>query len=86
MTIIGSYWRKSKGVFAMPVSFAPLWRTMKAQGVSTYALKHKVRIGGGTYNRLKANQDVSTHTIGILCRYLKCPVQDVMEYIDEEAE
>lgn len=67
----------------MAISYAPLWKTMEQKGVSTYALKYKVRIGGGTYNRLKADQSVSTHTIDILCKNLKCRVEDVMEFVDD---
>lgn len=71
----------------MPISFSPLWQTMEQKGISTYLLKDKDKVvGGGTYNRLRANQDVSTHTISILCKYLNCAVQDVMEFIDDETE
>ncbi|MCL2840091.1 MAG: helix-turn-helix transcriptional regulator [Defluviitaleaceae bacterium] len=44
---------------------------MEAKGVSTYALKHKLKIGGGTYNRLKEGLPVSTNTISMLCDYLR---------------
>lgn len=67
----------------MPITFEPLWKTMKEKGVTTYALKYKLKLGGGTYNRLKNNEPVSTHTIGILCEYLNCQVQDIMAYIPE---
>jgi len=62
----------------LPISYAPLWHTMERKGETTYSLKHKAKIGGGTYNNLKADKPVSTHTIGILCDYLDCEVQDVM--------
>lgn len=67
----------------MPISYAPLWQTMKKKGATTYTLKVKIKIGGGTYNRLKADLPVSTNTIGILCDYLDCEVQDVMCRIHE---
>lgn len=86
VTIIGTYWRKSNRGGYVPISFSPLWATMERKGVTTYALKDKDKVvGGGTYNRLKANQDVSTHTISILCKYLDCAVQDVMEFIDDDS-
>ena len=62
----------------MAISYFPLWQTMKNKGVTTYDLKYKLRIGGGTYNRLKGDSPVSTHTIDILCDYLDCEVQDVI--------
>lgn len=68
----------------MPISFSPLWETMKKKGVSTYALKYKLKIGGGTFNRLKAGETVSTNTIAMLCDYLNCEVQDVIRFEKEE--
>ena len=62
----------------MSMSFKPLWETMKVKGVTTYDLKYNLKIGGGTYNRLKNNESVSTNTIGILCDYLDCDVQDII--------
>jgi DNA-binding Xre family transcriptional regulator len=51
---------------------------MKIKGRTTYDLKYKLKIGGSTYNRLKTNQSVTTHTIGMLCEYLDCDVVDIM--------
>ena len=68
----------------MPITYAPLWKTMKEKGVTTYTLKVKVKIGGGTYNRLKNDIPVSTNTIDILCEFLDCEVQDVMCRVKDE--
>ena len=67
----------------MAISYAPLWETMKEKGVTTYALKYKLRIGGGTYNRLREDLPVSTNTIGMLCDFIDCEVQDVMRRVKE---
>jgi DNA-binding Xre family transcriptional regulator len=57
---------------------------MKIKGFTTYDLKVKLRIGGGTYNRLKENESVSTNTIGMLCDYLDCDVGDIMRWDKEK--
>lgn len=36
------------------------------------------------YYSIKSGQSVSTNTINHLCRLLRCRVEDVIEYIDEE--
>ena len=69
----------------MSISYSPLWETMKDKGFSTYDLKVKLKIGGGTYNRLKADMSVSTNTIAMLCDYLSCDVQDIMIYKKNKA-
>lgn len=69
----------------MAITYAPLWRTMAEKGATTYGLKYKLKLGGGTYNRLKNDLSVSTNTIGMLCEFLDCEVQDIMCYAKETA-
>jgi len=66
------------------ISYEKLWATMKARGVSQYALIKKYQISPGQLTRLKRNESVSTHTIETFCRILDCRVEDVMEYIKDE--
>ena len=65
------------------ISYAPLWATMKRKGFTTYDLKYKLKIGGGTYNRLKSGLSVSTNTIAMLCDFIDCEVKDVMKHIKD---
>ena len=72
-----------KGAVTM-ISYDNLWKTMKERGITQYALIKQHRISPGQLTRLKRNESVSTHTIEIFCRILKCKVGDVMEYIEDE--
>ena len=65
------------------ISYDNLWRTMKEKGVSQYTLIKEYHVSPGQITRLKRNESVSTHTIEMFCRILKCKVQDIMEYIDD---
>ena len=56
---------------------------MKERGISQYALIKDYRISAGQLTRLRRNESVSTHTIEMFCRILKCRVGDIMEYIEE---
>ena len=60
-----------------------LWNTMKAKGISQYALTKKYGISPGQITRLKRNESVSTHTIEMFCQILDCRVEDIMEYIKD---
>ena len=66
------------------ILYKKLWETMKAKGITQYMLIKQYHISPGQITRLKRNESVSTHTIDIFCRILKCNVSDVMEYIEEE--
>lgn len=67
------------------ISYHRLWETMREKGVTQYALIHKHHVSPSQITRLKRNESVSTHTIEMFCKILDCRVEEVMEYIPDEA-
>ena len=65
------------------MSYEPLFKTMKEKGISSYKLQ-KMGFNRATYYSIKSGKSVSTNTIALLCKLLKCRVEDVMEFIDDE--
>ena len=68
------------------IVYDPLWETMKKKNVTIYALRNKYSIGGGTIQRLRKNETVSTNTLDMLCNILKCSLQDIAEHVPNEEE
>ena len=69
------------------MSYDNLWNVMKERGITQYALIKTYHISPAQITRLKRNESVSTHTIEVFCRILRCEVSDIMRYIpDEETE
>ena len=66
------------------IRFAPLWRTMEEQKVTTYTLRYKHGISHATVQRLQADMPVTTHTLNKLCTILNCRLEDIAEYIPDE--
>lgn len=66
------------------ISYNKLWTVMKERGITQYALIKKYNISPGQITRLKRNESVSTHTIEVFCKILKCQVGDIMEYIEDD--
>ncbi len=66
------------------ITYDKLWKTMREKGVSQYTLIKEYHISPGQITRLKRNESVSTHTIEMFCRILKCNVEDIMTYKDDE--
>ena len=66
------------------ITYEPFWDYLDWHEISTYTLitKHHV---SSTINRLRHNQPVSTATIDRLCEILKCPVDDVIMYVDRKS-
>lgn len=57
---------------------------MSEKGVTQYALIKKYGISPAQITRLKRNESVSTHTIEMFCKILKCNVEDIMQYFDDD--
>ncbi|MBQ3550329.1 MAG: helix-turn-helix transcriptional regulator [Clostridia bacterium] len=66
------------------ISYDRLWHTMKEKGITQYTLIKKYGISPGQITRLKRNESVSTHTIEMFCKILKCNVEDIMQYTEDE--
>lgn len=65
------------------ISYKPLWETLKEKEISQYQLMKKYHVSAGQLSRLRAEQNVSTHTIDMLCQILDCRVEDIMVYTRE---
>ena len=66
------------------IRYAPLWKTMAKQKVTTYTLRVKHEMSHATVQRLQADMPVSTHTLNKLCTILNCRVEDIIEYVPDE--
>ena len=65
------------------IVYDKLWQTMKEKGITQYTLIKQYKISPAQITRLKRNESVSTHTIDVFCKILKCSVGDIMEYVEE---
>lgn len=62
------------------IVFNRLWDTMKEKGISQYRLIKEYGFSSGQMDRLRKNENVSTHTLSELCRILDCRLEDIAEY------
>ena len=65
------------------ITYKRLWQTMKERGITQYELINRYHISPAQITRLKRNESVSTHTIGVFCQILHCQVGGIMEYIED---
>jgi putative transcriptional regulator len=65
------------------IVYAPLWKTMKEKGATTYTLRFKNGMSNATVQRLQKNMPVSTYTLNRLCQILNCRLSDIAEYIPD---
>ena len=67
------------------IRFDKLWATMKAKNVTTYQLREQCGIDSKTIRRLKANDNIETKTLNKLCTVLGCALEDIAEFVPDEA-
>ncbi len=66
------------------IRYAPLWKTMAEQKVTTYTLRFKYGMSHATVQRLQADMPVSTHTLNKLCTILHCCLEEIAEYVPDQ--
>ena len=65
------------------ISYDPLWKTMKENGVTTYTLIYKHGFSAYTITNLRRNKSITMNTLEKLCSVLKCTPNDIVEFKDE---
>ena len=68
------------------ISYAPLYKTLKEKGFSTYKLINNYGISRSLLDRLKHNKPISTVTLNDLCNILKCRVEDILVFAEDKLE
>lgn len=66
------------------ISYEPFWNTLKTRGESTYSLINRHGISSATINRIRKGEGITTQKINDFCKILRCNVEDIIKYIDEE--
>ena len=66
------------------ISYDPFYKTLKSKNISTYKLINQYGISRSLLDRLRHNKPISTVTLDELCSILKCTVQEVIVFIDED--
>lgn len=68
------------------ISYRPLFQTMLKKGVTEYQLIYKQGFSANTIHRIKHGKPISTKTLDMLCFVLECRVEEIIEYVCDDAE
>lgn len=67
------------------ICFNKLWVTLKEKNISQYKLIKEYKVSTGQLDRLRKNGNVNTYTLDQLCKILNCKLEDIAEFIEDEA-
>lgn len=65
----------------MQVSYNKLWKTLENKNILRSKMREDLKLSGSTMQKLKYNECTNLETIGKICEYLRCQIEDVVEII-----
>lgn len=68
----------------MAVSYKKLWKMLIDRDMKKKDLAVLADVSSYTITKMGKGENVTTDTLGKICRVLECNVEDIMEFIPEE--
>ena len=67
----------------MAVTYNKLWHLLLDRGMKKKDLQEDANLTNHTMLKLRNNMDITTETIGRICKALDCQMTDIMEFIEK---
>lgn len=67
----------------MAVTYNKLWHLLLDRGMKKKDLQEAAGLTNHTMLKLRNNMDITTETIGKICKALDCQMTDIMEFIEK---
>ena len=67
----------------MAVSYNKLWYILIDRGMKKKDLKEAAGLTSHAMMKLRNNENITTETIGKICKALKCEMTDIMEFVEK---
>lgn len=71
---------------SLRLSYKPLKITLLMKDKTMRNLKEELRLAPATLAKLNKDDYVALSVVHRICEYLECPVQDVMEFVEDNHE
>ena len=66
------------------IDYKKLWKLLIDKGMNKGDLAKATGIGQSTITKLAKCENVNTIVLNKICKYLKCNIEDICEYVGEE--
>lgn len=66
------------------ITYRRFFATLKSRNISQYELVNKYGISKGLLDRLRKNEPLTTYSLDKLCSILKCPIEEIIEFVPSE--
>lgn len=66
----------------MTVTYTKLWHLLLDKGMKKKDLQQAAELTNHTMLKLRKDQNITTETIGKICKALNCDMNDIMEFVE----
>ncbi len=66
----------------MTVTYTKLWHLLLDKGMRKKDLQQAAELTNHTMLKLRKDQNITTETIGKICKALDCDMNDIMEFVE----
>lgn len=66
----------------MTVTYTKLWHLLLDKGMRKKDLQQAAELTNHTMLKLRKDQNITTETIGKICKALNCDMNDIMEFVE----
>ncbi len=67
----------------MAVTYTKLWHILIDRNMKKKDLQEAAGLTNHAMLKLRNNQDITTETIGKICKALECQMDDIMEFVEK---
>ena len=67
----------------MAISYKKLWKLLIDMDLKKKDLKESAHLTGHIMNKLSRDESVTTETLGKICSFLNCKVDDIIEFLPD---
>ena len=78
-----NYFYLCKDEIKMAVTYTKLWHILIDKGMKKKDLQQAADLTNHTMLKLRNNENITTETIGKICKALDCRADDIMEFFEE---
>lgn len=65
--------------YKMKIDYSRLFEKLKANGITQKQFREDLKLPGGTLQKFRENKSTTLETLGRICEYLQCPIEEIVE-------
>lgn len=65
--------------YKMRIDYNRLFEKLKSENITQKQFREDLKLPGGTLQKFRENKSTTLETLGRICEYLQCPIEEIVE-------